>query len=245
MRIFIVGTDTDCGKTQVACALLQAARFAGFRVAPFKPAVSGDSGPDSDHERLLRASGLSDSSLGLIAPLRYAEPLAPGIADNREAFVAPDYQLGDDTNTLITPLARARAALSRLERQTCPDLIVIEGAGGLCVPMPGGTWLPEWIESFDARPVVVGRLGLGTINHTLLTIEALRRRGLPPIGFVLSQTRAGDDPSRGDNPQVIATASGLNCLGVLPYDHPDDGPDWFRPDLWAHFGLTASRSPRQ
>ncbi len=242
MRIFVVGTDTDCGKTQVTCALLRAARNAGFRVAPFKPAVSGGSGPGSDHERLLRASGLPRKHLGLVAPLRYEPPLAPGIADNREAFVDPEGQDDVDTNTLITPLARARAALARLERQTRPDLVIVEGAGGLHVPMPGGTWLPEWIEAFATRPLIVGRLGLGTINHTLLTIDALRQRKLPPIGFVLSQTQAGDDPSRDDNPQVIAAASGLPCLGILPHNHPIDGtgPDWFAPELWARLGLTGS-----
>ncbi|MGB1274840.1 MAG: dethiobiotin synthase [Nannocystaceae bacterium] len=242
MRIFVVGTDTDCGKTQVCCALLRAARNAGFRVAPFKPAVSGGSGPQSDHQRLLRASGLPAKHLGLVAPLRYATPIAPGIADNRDAFLSPAQHLSVDTSSVISPLTRARAALARLERHTSPDLVVIEGAGGLHVPMPGGTWLPAWIEEFGARPLVVGRLGLGTINHTLLTIEALRSRGMPPFGFVLSQTQPGEDPSRADNPEVIAAATGLACLGILPHDHPEDGtgPDWFRPELWSRIGLTGN-----
>jgi dethiobiotin synthetase len=63
-------------------------------------------------------------------------------------------------------LAAARAVLERLEAGTRRTLTMIEGAGGLWVPMPGGTWLPAWISALRAAPVVVGRLGLGTINHT-------------------------------------------------------------------------------
>ena len=92
------------------------------------------------------------------------------------------------------------------------------------------------------RQIVVGRLGLGTINHTLLTIDALRAAGHEPPGFLLSQTRdpgATDDPSRSDNPRIIERARGIPCLGVLPYiadestSAPDLASEWHTPTLWS------------
>ncbi|MCA9719422.1 MAG: dethiobiotin synthase [Myxococcales bacterium] len=232
-RLFLVGTDTDCGKTAVTCALLRSAAAAGLAAIPFKPAASGPAGTGSDPARLLRAAGLPDDALAMIAmiaPLRYEPPLAPGVADDRDRFL-----LDSPPPPSRRPLELARAALARAERRYRPAVTLIEGAGGLHVPMPGGTWLPEWITALAATPVIVGRLGLGTINHTLLTIDALRQRGLTPAGFLLSRTRpAEDDRSCEDNPTIITRARGLPCLGVLPYT-PEDAPaprDWHHPELW-------------
>ena len=213
-RIFIVGTDTEAGKTRVAAALLRRARAAGLGVLPFKPAASGGDDP----ERLLAAAGLGRELLARVAPLRYEAPLAPGIAEERRPFVDPprgapeDAALADRGAAQIAAIADALAAL---EAERRPDLTVIEGAGGWHVPMPGGTWLPAWLDALAAEVIVVGRLGLGTINHTLLTIDALRRAGHRPLGFILSATVAADDPSTRDNPRIIARASGLPLLGIL------------------------------
>ncbi|MCB1124804.1 MAG: dethiobiotin synthase, partial [Verrucomicrobiae bacterium] len=193
---------------------------------PFKPAVSGPDGPNSDPARLLRAAGMDERELPAIAPLRFPLPLAPGIAEAPTRFTTnPRPPPSGD------PLTRALAALRDLEDRYDPDLTIIEGAGGLLVPMPGGTWLSDWIDGLRAIPLVVGRLGLGTVNHTLLTIEALRTRGMNPTGFVLSKTKQRRDPSTLQNPDIIARASGLPCLGVLP--HTEFPPrDWHATDLW-------------
>ena len=237
-RIFVVGTDTDCGKTEVTCALLASARRSGIQALPFKPAASGPPGPASDPSRLVRAAGLDPSTLPLIAPLRYPEPLAPGIAADRVMFL----ETGHEPTT--KPLERVRAALLQAEAEVlvpAPRVTLIEGAGGVHVPMPGGTWLPRWIDALAATPVVVGRLGLGTINHTLLTIDALAALGLPALGFILSQTRPGhvDDPSREHNAQLIARARGLPCLGVLPFteDRRPRPDGWHVDDLWSRLGV--------
>ncbi len=218
MRLFLVGTDTDVGKTTLACALLRAGAAAGLRVLPFKPAASGPGGPGGDPERLVAASSLAVTA-EQICPLRYPEPLAPGIAADPGGFAdrAVDVDVPQDMTDQAGPFGQVRAALGDLEARLRPDVTLIEGAGGLWVPMPGGSWLPGWIAGLRAAPVVVGRLGIGAINHTLLTIAALRRLGLPPRGFFLVDSSGGDDPARARNPAVIAAASGLACLGVLPF----------------------------
>ncbi|MBL9101337.1 MAG: AAA family ATPase [Myxococcales bacterium] len=231
MRVALVGTDTDCGKTEVACALLRAARAAGVRALPFKPAASGADGPAGDPERLVAAAGLAGLSAAEVCPLHYAAPVAPGLAEPGGTDMSWGTWHEGHVVSEGGPLARVRAALGGLEARYAPTLTVIEGAGGLWVPMPGGTWLPAWIAGLRAAPVVVGRLGLGTINHTLLTISELRRIGLPPRGFFLAETCASEDPSRAHNERVIVAASGLPCLGVLGWQAKPDAA-WLRPRAW-------------
>jgi len=231
VRVILVGTDTDCGKTTVACALLRAARAAGLRALPFKPAASGPAGPDSDPERLLAAAALPGLTREQLCPLRFAAPVAPGLAEDGALDMFDWACLEGQTEPAA--LAGVRAALEALEARHVPDLTVIEGAGGLWVPMPGGSWLPAWVSGLAAAPVVVGRLGLGTINHCLLTILGLRQLGLPPVGFVLTQTRPGFEASHAHNERMIAAASGLECLGVLGYGADPGDASWLRAGAWA------------
>lgn len=233
-RLFFVGTDTSAGKTQVICALLGAAARAGISAVPFKPAESGPDGPHSDRARLMAASILAESDAGDLAPLRWPRPIAPGLADDPNPFLGR----GPGVSDLEAMLGRARWALARLEQRHAAAVSLIEGAGGLLVPMPGGSWLPDWITGLRARPVIVARAGLGTVNHTLLTIESLRVRGLEPLGFFFSRILAREDPSRLHNATVIEQRSGVPCLGNLPFlGRPPQLPetdDWLVPDFWAH-----------
>lgn len=224
-RIALVGTDTDCGKTAVACALLRAARAAGVRALPYKPAASGPAGPTGDPERLLAAAGLDGLTTDEVCPRRWATPVAPGIAEPGGKDMSWGTWREDQVDTTAPGPWQAEAELAALEAKYGPRLTVVEGAGGLWVPMPGGTWLPAWISALRATPYVVGRRGLGTINHTLLTVAGLRRLGLAPRGFFLVETDRREDPSRADNERVISAASGLPCLGVLD---EDEAPTWLR-----------------
>ena len=230
-RVYVVGTDTDAGKTTVVCALLHAARRRGLNILPFKPAVSGPAGPRGDAERLLAAAGLDENELEAIAPLRYTAPIAPGIAEARDRFL-----LADPPEPDASALARVQWELARFEQRHDAAAVLIEGAGGLHVPMPGGTWQEQWIETLAHNTLVVARAGLGTINHTLLTIDALRERGCPPIGFVLSQLLPHHDPSRADNVKVIEARAELPCLGQLPFlGRPPNLPDheeWLDAEIW-------------
>jgi dethiobiotin synthetase len=231
-RVYLIGTDTNAGKTTVACSLLKSAARMGIVAVPFKPAESGPEGRGSDHTRLLAAAGFDASELDDVAPLRWREPIAPGLADDPNPFLGR----GVSTSDIEGMLGRARWALARLEQRHAATLTLIEGAGGLLVPMPGGSWQPDWISGLRARPLIVARAGLGTINHTLLTIEGLRVRGLEPLGFLFTQLLPREDPSRSHNKTVIEQRSGVPCLGSLPFlgrpsDYPTDDR-WLAPEFW-------------
>lgn len=223
-RFFLVGTDTDCGKTTVACALLRAMRAASVKGLPFKPAASGD--VPGDPERLVAAAAIAGLTVDEICPLRYAAPVAPGLAapGGLDMFLRTGQEILSSTPEIDASCVR----LAALEEKYRPAVTVIEGAGGLLVPMPGGGWLPAWIAGFGAQAIVVGRLGLGTINHCLLTFATLERFGLPARGFILAQTHPGDDPSHAHNEQVIAAASGVPCLGVLAFGTGEQAHGWLR-----------------
>ncbi|MEM6990603.1 MAG: dethiobiotin synthase [Myxococcota bacterium] len=227
MRIYIVGTDTSVGKTAVTAALLRAAAARGLRAVPFKPAQTGPAGSGSDIARLLRASGLATGQGGLACPHHYDAPVAPGMAEDPTPFLDPrQTRMGDDRPP--APLRAAISALDAWERRHRAELSLIEGAGGLQVPMPGGWWQPRWIYALASYAVVVGREGLGTINHTMQTIVGLRHLGRTPLGFLLSQTDASRDPSADSNAAVIAAASGVPHLGTLPHysgSHAAPAPD--------------------
>ncbi len=222
-RIFFVGTNTGIGKTALVCALLHWARKLDTTAIPFKPAQSGDDGSDTDIDRLLRAAGRSPDDAACACPLSYPEPLAPGLAEDPEPFFRPPAANADPLPDILD-LTQDRLATWEMEHD--PDLVFIEGAGGLHVPMPGGTWQPEWIHALAEHVVVVGSTALGTINHTLLTLDALEARGLSVLGLYLVDPDNDEDPSRRDNAQVIATARGVRLLGTLEHlETPDEaGP---------------------
>lgn len=216
--LVVAGTDTDVGKTHVACAILSALRDLGLRPLPFKPAESGldvQEPNETDSARLARAADLPEDLADRIAPYRYGPPLAPGIAEDPHRFLPgappPDRR----------PMRHACDALVDLVASFTPDAVVVELAGGLHVPMPGGTWQTAWIDALaddprlgDLHVLVVGRLGLGTLNHTRSTIDALRSLGHDPIGFLLSAAE-DPDPSASTNAAVLAHATACPHLASL------------------------------
>lgn len=160
--VFVTGTGTEVGKTVVAAAIARARAADGQRVAVFKPAVTGLEEPgETDHELLRRAAG-SPQSDQRIAPYRYAPPASPHLA-------------AELAGERIDP-ERLRAAAR--EAAAGADFIVCEGVGGLLVPL-GARYLVRDLAADLGYPlVVVASPGLGTINHTLLTLEAARSAGL-------------------------------------------------------------------
>lgn len=220
-RIFFVGTSTAIGKTALVCALLHWSKHQRLKVVPFKPAQSGDFEEPTDIDRLLAAAGIPLDHSMSACPLSYPEPVAPGIAEDPAPFLRPP---AANVDPLPDALDLARTRLETWELAQEADVVFVEGAGGLHVPMPGGTWQPEWIRALADYVVVVASSGLGTINHTLLTLDALDDEGFDVLGVYFVDPDDDDDPSRADNPQVIATARGVRVLGTLPYLRVPDGP---------------------
>lgn len=198
---FVTATDTGVGKTEIACALLRAARAAGVDAVGMKPAQSGHSpGEPSDAERLREASGAVEP-LEAVCPYSLSAPLAPAVAARLEGR----------TIELSRILAAASALASR------HAALVVEGAGGLLVPLTERETFADLAVALALPVIVVARAGLGTVNHTALTVEALRRRGLAVEAVVLNRTAPVDDASVLHNAAEIARLTGANVVGPLAF----------------------------
>jgi dethiobiotin synthetase len=199
--LFVTGTDTGVGKTEVACALLRIARAEGIDAVGMKPAQSGaTAGEPTDAERLLEASDQVEP-LEAICPYVLGAPVAPAVAARLEGREVSLARIVDAARVL----AARHAAL------------IVEGAGGLLVPLTERETYADLAAALALPVLVVGRAGLGTINHTALTVEALRRRGVAIAGIVLNRTAPQDDPSVPHNAGEIARLTGVAPAAVLPF----------------------------
>ncbi len=199
--LFVTATDTGVGKTEVACAVVSGARAAGLDVGAMKPAQSGlTAGEASDAERLREAAGGSDP-LELVCPYQFAPPLAPGVAARLSGV--------EISLARLVEVARALAARHAA--------LLVEGAGGLLVPLTPGATYADLAVALGLPVLVVARAGLGTVNHTALTLEALLERRLEVAGVVLNRTGPDDDPSVPYNAAEIERLTGARVLATLPY----------------------------
>lgn len=183
---FITGTDTNVGKTYVTCTLARRARELGYRVFAFKPIETGCSrGPDgalvgADQELLTAAAG--DWQQGeLRGVYRFPLPAAPFVAAEAASAAI-------DLNVVVNT---ARRGAEHAAAQ--PLLTLVEGAGGWRVPITRAADMATLAGELALPIIVVARAGLGTINHCLLTLEAIERDRLKVAAVVLSQ-RSDDDP---------------------------------------------------
>jgi dethiobiotin synthetase len=185
--LFVTGTDTGVGKTVVGCAIAEALRRRHVAIGVMKPIETGV-GPQGplDAISLAEAAGVADP-LDLVCPQRFALPAAPSVAADHEGRTVD--------------LAAIREAHAELARRH--SYLLIEGAGGLLVPITAGFSMIDLAAEFGAPLVVVTRASLGTINHTLLTLEAIERRGLRLAGVVISH-----------GPRAISSTDRAN-LGAL------------------------------
>lgn len=199
--VFVTATDTGVGKTEVACALLREARARGLDAVGMKPAQSGlVPGEPSDADRLHAASG-GVEPVQAICPYSLRAPLAPAVAARLEGT---EISLGR-----ILEGARSLAARHAA--------VVVEGAGGLLVPLTERETFADLAIELGMPAVVVARAGLGTVNHVALTVEALRVRGLAIAAIVLNRSLAEDDPSVPHNAGEIARLTGVAPVALLPF----------------------------
>ncbi len=214
--LVVTGTGTGVGKTVVTAAVATLAVAAGERVAVLKPAQTGVApGEPGDVDEIARlVPGVTVRELA-----RYPEPLAPATAARR-AGMAP-----------VGPGAVAGAARELAEDH---DLVLVEGAGGLLVRFDDrGGGLADAAALLGAPVLVVAAAGLGTLNHTALTVEALHARGLDTPGVVVGSWPAEPDLAARCNLEDLPPTTGVALLGVLGAGAGALGPDRFR-DVAGH-----------
>jgi dethiobiotin synthetase len=195
--IFVTGTDTGVGKTYVACLLARSLRLDGCRVGVMKPAESGG---NRDAELLKKASG-TKTPIAEIRPYRFKAALAPGLAAEAEAR--------------RVSLSRIGSGFRRI--QAAHDGVLVEGAGGLLVPLAGQAMVADLAELLELPLLIVARPGLGTINHSLLSLSEARRRGLKPAAVVLNGKSAFNDASVAGNARAIARYGKVPVIGPLKW----------------------------
>ena len=196
--LFVTGTDTGVGKTFVACALAHALRAHGRRVAVMKPVETGVADVPEDAVRL-RAAADDGAPLDAICPLRFRAPLAPAVAARLEGRTI-------DVGALVDAIGR---------RAGDADVLLVEGAGGLLVPVDGRTTWADIAARAGLPLLIVAANRLGTVNHCALTARVAAAAGLAVRGFVLSQPAAETDASAATNAETIAALTGLRCLGIV------------------------------
>lgn len=208
--LFITGTDTGVGKTHLACLIARAAAAGGLRVGTYKPVCSGAThGPSGewrweDVERLAEATGRAFPA-ERICPQCYRAPVAPPLAARREGSRVDPH------------LLRSGAAWWRGR----VELLLVEGAGGLCSPIAEDELVADVASDLGYPLLIVAADRLGTINHTLLTVQAARARGIPLAGIVMNRLSPTDDESSGRNGEQIERLCGVPVLGMLPWGGGD------------------------
>ena len=202
--VFISGTDTGVGKSIVAAAVCAALHARGERVAAFKPVVTGLADPPQgpwphDHELLAAAAG-SGQQPADVAPYTFSAPVSPHFAARLEGKA-------------IDPVRIARAARSAARGA---DALVCEGVGGLLVPITLGYSVRDLAVELGLPVVVVARTGLGTINHSLLTVEAVRAAGLRVAGIVMSPWPGLPEPIEASNRETVEQVAAAPVSGMPP-----------------------------
>jgi len=205
--LFIAGTDTGVGKTEVARAVLQLLAARGERPRALKPVETGCA-PDAPEDALaLRAAcGPPNDALPLdaVCPHRFLLPAAPLVAAEAEGRVVERAPID----------ACVRAA------RDADQPLIVEAAGGLLVPLwrAGGLFTNLDLAASLGLPVLlVGRAGLGTINHCALSALALAQRRIPLLAIVLNRTSPESDPTLQTNRAAIAELTGARVLGPGPH----------------------------
>ncbi len=203
--IFVTGTDTDVGKTLIAAGITAALRQQGRKAGYFKPVQSGcpeEAGRLTPTDaRLVKEMADLPEPLELLTPITLRLPLAPGVAAAREG--------------ITVDLAKVAAAFRELAGRY--DFLVVEGAGGLYVPLvDNGFLVLDLVRWLKLPLLVVARAGLGTINHTALTVLAARHAGLPVAGVILNRGSATPGLAEQTNPEVIEALTGVPILGKVP-----------------------------
>ena len=195
--VFITGTDTGVGKTYVTALIAENLIGKGMDVGVMKP-ISAGPASENDAVYLKKKLKLKDP-VELINPIHLKLPLAPYITASLLRM-----------NININKVFKAFHKLNQTH-----DLILIEGIGGILVPLTKDYFVADMIKGFNLPTIIVARAGLGTINHTLLTVEALHKRKIKILGIVMNGY-CGKELSERSNAEVITKLTGIPILANLP-----------------------------
>lgn len=198
--IFVTGTDTGVGKTMVTAAIAWNLKQAGRSVAVMKPVQTGTivSGP-TDIEFVQEVLG-SDHQIDVACPFSFPDPVAPLVA---------------------SMLAGERIQIDKIiesynQLSANNDFVIVEGAGGLLVPILEDYFMSDLALDLDLPLLIVSRPNLGTINHSLLTIESAEKKGLEVAGVVISNFPWDPGIPEQTNPELLLSMTGVSLLGILP-----------------------------
>jgi len=204
--LFVTGTDTGVGKSVASACLLASMRAAGEPVRAYKPVLTGLDDPPTgpwpaDHELLALTCGMRPEE---VAPLRFGPPASPhlaaalaGVELNPRALIERAHELGDG------------------------HTLVVEGVGGLLVPLTGSFSVCDLAADLGLGVVVVARPGLGTINHTLLTLEVARRAGLEVMAVLLGEWPGEPSEIERSNHDTIAALGAVDVHTLPRLEGPD------------------------
>jgi len=203
---FVTGTDTGVGKTIITAALIKASSLLGFRTCGMKPIETGCLRED---DTFIPSDGIfiktvahMEETVNHISPCCFEEPLAPLPASEIEG-----------TPVDFEKIRKEYAALSQKY-----DVVIVEGIGGLLVPIRKDYFVLDLARDFGLPVIVVSRPGLGTINHTMLSVNYAIAEGLAVAGIIINYSRPTDgSPAENTNPNVIKKISPVPIIGIFPY----------------------------
>jgi dethiobiotin synthetase len=218
-NLFVTGTDTGVGKTIVAAGLVRGFKAMGLDVGIMKPIATGcrrrrgaegiDELHSEDVDRLTEAADTHDDP-ALVSPVRFEPPLAPLTAARIAKEQIP-----------IQEILAAHRTLRRLH-----ELLIVEGIGGLMVPIDKNYFVVDLITDLAAATIVVARPGLGTLNHTILTVRTARDRGIEVLGIIINHSDSEDrSEAASTNIGILEECCGTPVLQVVPHTSHTSAPD--------------------
>ena len=204
--IFVTGTDTGVGKTFLCALLVKLFNETGIKATYFKPVATGCDPADMLPEDVAFVSEVAQVDLSdpIHCPVRYQKPLAPLAAARLE-----------DRPLSLELIIDRYSTLAKSN-----EFVVVEGVGGVMVPLAPGYLVADLIQELSLPSLVVVRPTLGTINHSLLTIQGLQKRGISVLGFITNGHKQDNDEAAQTSPALIEEFSGTRFLGHVPLFEP-------------------------
>jgi len=203
MILFISGTDTGCGKTTFSALLCRAFSAIGLKAGYQKWVSTGNKRVSDDASLVFKQLGIAPAPRpgSLETPYCLSLPASPHLAAAREGITIDPAVLKNATMALHKDL----------------DVLVVEGTGGLMVPISEGLLISQLVKEMEIPVVLVARAGVGTINHTLLSIRYMKEVGLELSGLILNESGPTAPDIVSDNARIIGVFTGVHPILVLPY----------------------------